>query len=197
MVKIIPLFNQEAQLLKALRKGDPKAQRQLYEKYSSKMMGVCLRYVGDYMAAEDVLVEGFMKVFEKIDQFKSEGSFEGWIRRIIINEALGYLRQRKRIQEEADLEEAQWQADGGNLADQTLEAEELMQLIECLPVGYRTVFNLYAIEGYAHAEIATMLSISESTSKSQLHRARALLQQYVGEWENESKKKVIYEKASS
>jgi RNA polymerase sigma factor (sigma-70 family) len=196
MVKIIPLFNQEAQLLKALRKSDPKAQRQLYEKYASRMMGVCMRYVGDSMTAEDILVAGFMRVFDKIEQFKGEGSFEGWIRRIMVNEALGHLRQRKRLHEETDLTEAHGQADVG-LADQDLEAEELMKLIEKLPIGYRTVFNLYAIEGYSHAEIAQMLGITESTSKSQLHRARAVLQQMLATWNNDFKKKANYEKASS
>ncbi len=196
MVKVIPLFNQEAQLIKALRKADPKAQRQLYDKYATRMLGVCRRYIADPMAAEDILVEGFMKIFDKIEQFKSEGSFEGWIRRIMVNEALGYLRQHKRDLLEATLDEAHGIADY-NVADQSLEATEMMQMIETLPSGYRTVFNLYAIEGYSHAEVAQMLGITESTSKSQLHRARALLQQLVSTWENEFKKKVNYEKASS
>lgn len=195
MVKVIPLFNQEAQLIKALRKADPKAQRQLYDKYATRMLGICRRYIGDPMAAEDVLVEGFMKVFDKIEQFKSEGSFEGWIRRIMVNEALGYLRLHKRDLQEATLDEAYGVADY-SFADQLLEAEEMMQMVETLPVGYRTVFNLYAIEGYSHAEVGTLLGITESTSKSQLHRARALLQQLVYNWENEFKKKVDYEKAS-
>ena len=197
MVRILPLYNQEAQLIKALRRADPKAQRQLYEKYASRMLGVCMRYVGDQMTAEDILVEGFMKVFSRIEQFKNEGSFEGWIRRIMVNESLGYLRQRKRLQEDLTLDEAHGVSDEGTLADQALEAREMMQMIETLPTGYRTVFNLYAIEGYTHAEIANMLGITESTSKSQLHRARALLQQLVMNWENEFKKKEIYEKASS
>ncbi|WP_247235911.1 RNA polymerase sigma factor [Telluribacter sp. SYSU D00476] len=196
MGKILPFFNQEAQLVKALQKADPKAQRQVYEKYSSRMLGVCMRYVGDRMSAEDVLVEGFMRVFDKIDQFKSEGSLEGWIRRVMVNEALGYLRQRKRLLDDVDLDEAQTVPDASPI-DQNLEAQELMNIIEGLPTGYRTVFNLYAIEGYSHAEIADLLGISESTSKSQLHRARALLQQLVMDWENGYKKKGTYEKASS
>jgi|AntAceMinimDraft_5_1070358.scaffolds.fasta_scaffold53101_2 RNA polymerase sigma-70 factor (ECF subfamily) len=196
MVKIIPFFNQEAQLIKALKKEDAKAQRQLYDKYSSKMLGVCMRYVGDQMTAEDVLVEGFMKVFSKIEQFKEEGSLEGWIRRIMVNEALSYLRQKKRSLEDTDLDEAQRVADTVQ-ADELLEAEDMKQMIDRLPSGYRTVFNLYAIEGYSHAEVAAMLRITESTSKSQLHRARALLQQYVEQWENEYKKKVNYERTSN
>lgn len=195
MSRILSLFNQEAQLLKALRKQDPKAQRQLYEKYSSRMLGLCVRYAGDEMIAEDIMVEGFMRVFNKIDQFNSDGSFEGWIRRIMVNESLGYLRKQKRILEDTLSDEAVNIPDY-NLADQDLHAEELLHMISELPVGYRTVFNLYAIEGYSHGEIAVMMNVSESTSKSQLHRARALLQKMVFEWEEEFKKKVNYEKTS-
>jgi RNA polymerase sigma-70 factor (ECF subfamily) len=195
MGRILALFSQEAQLVKALRKEDPKAQRQVYDKYSTRMLALCFRYVCDDMAAEDVMVEGFLKVFEKIGQFSGEGSFEGWIRRIMVNEALGYLRKQKRILEDNLSDEANNIPDYTQ-ADQNLQAEELLALIEALPVGYRTVFNLYAIEGYAHMEIAQMLGITESTSKSQLHRARALLQKMVSNWEDDFKKKVDYEKAS-
>jgi len=195
MSRILSLFNQEAQLVKALRKQDPKGQRQVYEKYSSRMLGLCFRYAGDEMIAEDIMVEGFMRVFSKIDQFSGEGSFEGWIRRIMVNEALGHLRKQKRILEDTLSDEAENIPDYA-LADQNLNAEELLELIGDLPVGYRTVFNLYAIEGYAHSEIAVMMGITESTSKSQLHRARALLQKMVAEWEVGFKKKVNYEKAS-
>ena len=195
MSRILSLFNHEAQLVKALRKQDPKAQRQVYEKYSPRMLGLCFRYAGEEMMAEDVMVEGFMRVFSKIDQYSGEGSFEGWIRRIMVNEALGHLRKQKRILEDTLSDEA------ANIpdyiyADQNLNEEELLDLIAELPVGYRTVFNLYAIEGYAHSEIAELMGITESTSKSQLHRARALLQKMVSEWETGFKKKVKYEKAS-
>ena len=195
MGRILALFSQEAQLVKALKKEDPKAQRQVYDKYSTRMLGLCFRYICDEMAAEDVMVEGFLKVFSKIDQFNSDGSFEGWIRRIMVNESLGHLRKQKRILEDNLSDEANNIPDYIQ-ADQQLEMQELLDLIERLPTGYRTVFNLYAIEGYAHIEIAEMLGITESTSKSQLHRARALLQKMVSEWENDFKKKVNYEKAS-
>jgi RNA polymerase sigma factor (sigma-70 family) len=195
MSRILSLFNHEAQLVKALRKQDPKAQRQVYEKYSSRMLGLCFRYAGEEMMAEDVMVEGFMRVFSKIDQYSGDGSFEGWIRRIMVNEALGHLRKQKRILEDTLSDDA------ANIpdylyADQNLNEEELLNLIAELPVGYRTVFNLYAIEGYSHSEIADLMGITESTSKSQLHRARALLQKMVSEWETGFKKKVNYEKAS-
>ena len=195
MSRILSLFNHEAQLVKSLRKQDPKAQRQLFEKYSPRMLGLCFRYAGDEMIAEDIMVEGFMRVFSKIDQFSGDGSFEGWMRRIMVNEALGFLRKQKRILEDTLSDEAENIADYA-YADQNLNAEELLALISELPSGYRTVFNLYAIEGYAHMEIAEMLGISESTSKSQLHRARAMLQKMVLDWESGLKKKVNYEKAS-
>ena len=195
MSRILSLFNHEAQLVKSLRKQDPKAQRQLFEKYSPRMLGLCFRYAGDEMIAEDIMVEGFMRVFSKIDQFSGDGSFEGWMRRIMVNEALGFLRKQKRILEDTLSDEAENIADYA-YADQNLNAEELLALISELPAGYRTVFNLYAIEGYAHMEIAEMLGISESTSKSQLHRARAMLQKMVLDWESGLKKKVNYEKAS-
>ena len=195
MGRILSLFNHEVQLVKALRKQDPKAQRQVYEKYSLRMLGLCFRYVSNDMVAEDVMVEGFLRVFSKIDQFSGEGSFEGWIRRIMVNEALGHIRKQKRIPEDAMSDEAENIPDYA-CADQNLNAEELLNLIGELPVGYRTVFNLYAIEGYAHSEIAELMGITESTSKSQLHRARALLQKMVSDWERGFKKKVDYEKAS-
>jgi len=159
------------------------------------MLALCFRYICDDMAAEDVMVEGFIRVFSKIEQFNEEGSFEGWIRRIMVNEALGYLRKQKRILEDTLSDEANNIPDYVH-ADQNLETQELLALIESLPTGYRTVFNLYAIEGYPHIEIAQMLGITESTSKSQLHRARAMLQKMVADWENDFKKKVEYEKAS-
>ena len=174
MGRILSLFNQEAQLITALNRDDPKAQRSVYDKYSSRMLGLCFRYVGDEMLAEDVMIEGFMKVFGKIGQFNSDGSFEGWIRRIMVNEALGYLRKQKRIPEDTLSDEASNIPDY-QLADQNLDAEELMVLIEQLPTGYRTVFNLYAIEGYKHSEIAARLGISEGTSKSQLNYAKQKL----------------------
>jgi len=159
------------------------------------MLGLCFRYVSDEMIAEDVMIEGFVRVFNKIDQFNEDGSFEGWIRRIMVNEALGYLRKQKNNPESAMSDEANNIADYA-LADQNLNAEELLNLIANLPMGYRTVFNLYAIEGYSHSEIAEMMGITESTSKSQLHRARALLQKMVSDWEGDLKKKIRYEKAS-
>ncbi|MFN8348010.1 MAG: sigma-70 family RNA polymerase sigma factor [Spirosomataceae bacterium] len=183
MVKILQLFTNESQMVKALQKGDPKAQRYFYDKYAARMLAVCVRYLTDEMEAEDVMIEGFMKVFERIDQFKGEGSFEGWVRRLITNEALMRLRTRRHIEMDIDAPEVMAQANF-DWAESSLEVNDLMALIAKLPTGYRTVFNLYAIEGYSHAEIAEQLGITESTSKSQLHRSRSLLQQMLKETED-------------
>lgn len=127
------------------------------------------------MEAEDILVTGFMKVFDRIDQFKGEGSFEGWIRRIMVNEALTHLRRNRSVYLETEIEQADREPDYNRLDDH-LEAEDLLKMIEALPPGYRIVFNMYAIDGYSHKEIAEQLGISENTSKSQLSRARSFLQ---------------------
>jgi len=183
MVKILQLFTNEGQMVRALQKGDPKAQRYFYDKYAARMLAVCVRYLTDQMEAEDVMIEGFMKVFDRIDQFKGEGSFEGWVRRLITNEALMRLRSRRHIEVDIEAPEVQYQTNF-DWADTSLETDDLLLLIGKLPTGYRTIFNLYAIEGYSHAEIAEQLGISESTSKSQLHRARGLLQQMLKEMES-------------
>ncbi|HEY5744664.1 MAG TPA: RNA polymerase sigma factor [Chryseolinea sp.] len=165
----------EDELIKGCLRRDRNAQKLLYDTYSSKMYGLCYRYVKDVMEAEDILVTAFMKVFDKIAQFKSEGSFEGWIRRIVVNEALTYLRRHRSMYLETELEQADREPDYNSLGDH-LEAEDLLKMIQELPTGYRIVFNLYAIDGYSHKEIAEQLGISENTSKSQLSRARTYLQ---------------------
>lgn len=174
--KIIPLFTSEEQLVKACQKADPKAQKRVYEKYAPKMLAICNRYLADEMEAEDVMIEGFMKVFDKINTFKLEGSFEGWIKRIMVNEALMTLRSKKKEGFSVSYEQIEYEQEPQTIQTQ-LEAAELMTIISKLPTGFRTVFNLYAIEGYSHADIAKELNISEGTSKSQLSRARVILQQ--------------------
>lgn len=167
--------SEEHLLVENCRKKDQKAQKEVFEKYSSKMLGVCNRYLRDFDQAEDVMVGGFVKVFSKIDQYKGDGSFEGWLRRIMVNESLTYIRKNKNMYLEVDIEAADREPDYQTL-NNTLEATDLLKLVHDLPTGYRTVFNMYAIEGYSHKEIAQKLGISENTSKSQLSRARGLLQ---------------------
>jgi RNA polymerase sigma factor (sigma-70 family) len=170
----------EDELIKGCLKRERNAQQALYDLYSSKMYALCYRYVRHAMEAEDVLVMAFTKIFDRIEQFKGEGSFEGWIRRIMVNEALTHLRKSRAMYVETELEQADREPDYDRLSDH-LEAEDLQKMIQELPPGYRLVFNMYAIDGYSHKEIAEQLGISENTSKSQLSRARTYLQKILME----------------
>ncbi len=167
--------NAEEQMLKDCIKRKPSAQKALYDRFAGKMLGVCMRYIHDREEAEHVMIGGMVKVFDKLDQFSGEGSLEGWIRRVMVNESLMYIRKHKNMSLEVEVEKAEYEPDYQGL-ESNLEAADLMALINELPIGYRTVFNLYAIEGYGHKEIAEMLQINENTSKSQLSRARKYLQ---------------------
>ena len=173
----------EEELIRKCGRKQPKAQREMYDLYSSLMYGVCLRYLKEPQLAEEVMIVAFTKVFDKIDQFKFEGSFEGWMRRIMVNESLTYLRKNKYMYKEVDIEAVDREPDLSKIDDH-LEAEDLLKVIQELPIGYRTVFNMYAIEGYSHKEIAKQLGVSENTSKSQLSRARSLLKQQLLNHEN-------------
>ena len=163
------MMRSDEQLIAGCLKGDKLSQRDLYDRYSRKMFGVCLRYCNNREDAEEVLQEGLLKVFHKLADFKKEGALESWIKRIIINTALDFYRRNKNKQRETE-----WQ-DNITISIEPLtelKTKELLQVIQNLPLGFRTVFNLYAIEGYNHGEIAGMLNISEGTSKSQYSRAR-------------------------
>lgn len=166
----------DEQLVQGCIQNEAAAQRKLYDKYARKMFGVCLRYAGSREEAEDFLQEGFVKIFQKISSFKHEGSLEGWIRRIMVNCALDHLRQQK-LNWSGNEPEDNRQAEEVTL--DRINAQDLLNLIGELPKGFRTVFNLYAIEGYNHREIGEMLGISENTSKSQYSRARAQLAEKV------------------
>ncbi|MCC2544817.1 sigma-70 family RNA polymerase sigma factor [Hymenobacter sp. BT175] len=165
----------DAELIAACRQGSSRAQKQLYERFAGLMFGVCLRYLRQRDDAQEAMLGGFTKVFRALDQYRHEGSFEGWIRRIMVNEALGQLRRKEPLHMAIDdysVDVASTPAD----AESQMNAADLMALLAELPAGYRTVFNLYALEGYSHPEIAELLGISEGTSKSQLSKARAMLQ---------------------
>ncbi|WP_256469206.1 RNA polymerase sigma factor [Parasegetibacter sp. NRK P23] len=153
-------------------------QAALYERFAPKMYGVCLRYTSDQEEAQDILQEGFIKVFRNLEKFRQEGSFEGWIRRIVINTAIEHFRRRKHLQPVTEKEEAAIEATEESALDRLAE-KDIIALVRQLSPGYRAVFNLYVIEGYGHKEIAEMLGISEGTSKSQLARAKAVLQRLV------------------
>lgn len=166
----------EQELIDLCIKGDRMAQRALYDRLASRMLSLCLRYVGDRTTAEDIMQEGFVTLFTRLDSFRGHGSFEGWARKIFVNTALMYLRKKDALKMSDDIDAAR------NLStDMASQMEdigylELMKLITSLPAGFRTVFNMYVIEGYSHKEIAEMLDISEITSRSQLSRARTWLQ---------------------
>jgi RNA polymerase sigma-70 factor (ECF subfamily) len=188
--------SKEDELIKGCLRRDRVSQQQLFDLYSSKMYGICYRYVRHGMEAEDILVTAFTKIFEKIDQFKGEGSFEGWIRRIIVNESLTHLRKARTMYLETELEQADLEPDYNKLSDH-LEAEDLLAMIQQLPAGYRVVFNMYAIDGYSHKEIAQHLGISENTSKSQLSRARVYLQKLLADASLETFKKISNDESAS
>ncbi len=176
-LKVIQLYKDEAHLIKKAVRKNREAQHMLYELHAPKMLSVCRYYIKDVQQAEEVLLNGFFKVFTKIKYFKNEGSFEGWIRRIMIREAISYLRQKKQIQFVSDDIEV---TEGyTNNIESQIDVAEIQGLIDSLPEGYRMVFVMYAIEGYKHSEISTLLNISQGTSKSQLFKARKLLQKQV------------------
>ncbi|MBC6989867.1 MULTISPECIES: RNA polymerase sigma factor [Hymenobacter] len=165
----------DADLIAACRQGSSRAQKLLYERFAGMMLGVCIRYLRHREDAEEVMLMGFVKVFRALDQYRHEGSFEGWIRRIMVNEALGQLRRKEPLHLAIDDYSADVAVTAADAESQLNEAD-LLGLLAELPAGYRTVFNLYALEGYSHPEIGELLGISEGTSKSQLSKARAMLQ---------------------
>ncbi|MDR3245234.1 MAG: sigma-70 family RNA polymerase sigma factor [Prevotellaceae bacterium] len=169
----------DEQLIKGCIKKDIRAQKQLYEKYSPLMMSVCFRYVKDREIAQNLLQDGFIKLFDKIHTYSGTGSFVGWMRRIFVNTALEHLRRNDVFKYSTDVDAAfDVESEDESPVDK-ISAAELMQCIAELPQGFRTVFNMFAIEGYSHAEIAERLGIQESTSRSQYARARTLLQQKI------------------
>ena len=189
MLRLIPFFTTETQLIAALKRGEGRAHKVVYERYAGKMLAVCTRYCANRNDAEEVMLDGFMRVFEKIGQFREDGSFEGWMRRVMITESLMFLRKNKQWRQEVPMDDVLVEPDY-EWADTAVNENDLLRMVNQLPDGYRTVFNLYAIEGYAHAEIGEMLGISEGTSKSQLSRARTMLQGNLKKLEQESQRPV-------
>lgn len=159
-------------------KGNRKAQKALYDKYSAKMMGVCIRYAPDIPTAEDILQDGFVKAFRNLEKFRFDGSFEGWLRRIIVNTAIEHYRRKNHLYPLLEAADTDMDVSDDHVINK-LAAEDIIALIKQLSPGYRTVFNMYVVEGYSHKEIAKQLNISEGTSKSQLARARYILMEEV------------------
>jgi RNA polymerase sigma-70 factor (ECF subfamily) len=166
----------EEALLQGCLKNNAAAQKELYEKYSPKMMAVCYRYAHSREDAEDMLQEGFIKVFSQIHSFENRGAFEGWIRRIVVHTCINILKKNKKFNESVDLIHASSLQVREENIPSIIQAKQVIECIRLLPIGYRTVLNLYAIEGYSHKEISDMLDIEESTSRSQYTRAKAMLE---------------------
>src|SRR5579863_6769488 len=166
------------ELVKRCRAGERKSQELLYKQFASKMLGVCLRYATDRMEAEDMLQNGFIRVFQKINDYRGDGAFEGWVRRIMVHSSIEYYRKHHKMMQVVELE-AGSEPSVNAAASANLDAKDLMILIQQLAPGYRIVFNLYAIEGYSHKEVSELTGISEGASKSQLSRARAILKEQI------------------
>lgn len=171
----------EKDLIKRCVAGERKAQEELYKRYAPQMWGVCLRFTKNRMAAEDILQEGFVKVFYKLKQYNGEGSFEGWIRRTIVNTAINHHKKDSNINKDLDVDEIKEQNYIHPKIIDQLTINELMEVIREMPERYQLVFNLFVVEGYTHKEIGETLNITENTSKSQLSRARNLFQKLIKE----------------
>ena len=174
----------DLQLIESCKRGDRASQKAVYDRLASRMFPVCIRYAGDRESAQDILQDGFITLFTKLDDFKGDGSFEGWARKIFVTTALMYLRKKDVLKISDELDQAKGMKAETVTQTQNLGYKELMELIMTLPPGFRTVFNLYALEGYSHKEIGEMLGISETTSRTQLSRARTWLQNKIKEREN-------------
>lgn len=170
----------EKQLIKDCLKGDAKAQKRFYDLYAPRMYGVCLRYAKDADTAKDYLQEAFIRVYNHLEQYRFEGSLEGWVRRVVVNTALEKLRKNDVLKNAKELEVLKGSTSHLATPVDQLSEQELVALIQTLPPGFRMVFNLFAIEGYSHHEIGKMLNISEGTSKSQFARARQWLMLRLG-----------------
>ncbi|WP_295653868.1 RNA polymerase sigma factor [uncultured Mucilaginibacter sp.] len=167
------------ELVAECNKGNRKAHEGLYKMFAPKMLGVCMRYATDRMEAEDMLQNGFVKVFNKMGDYRGEGSFEGWVRRIMVHTSIEYYRKHHKMMQIVDIETPGIEPSVDPLAASNLGVKDLLALIQQLPPGYRMVFNLYAIEGYSHKEIGETMAISEGASKSQLSRARGILKEQI------------------
>ncbi|MBO4231948.1 MAG: sigma-70 family RNA polymerase sigma factor [Bacteroidales bacterium] len=172
--------NNDSELIEGCIRNDRKSQKELYERYSSKMLGVCFRYTNSTEEAEDAMVEGFMNVFTHIASYRQECALETWIRKIMVNSALSHLRQRNKHLN-ISIEETVIEEQDNSIVkpEEKFAADDLMKLIQKMPDGYKVIFNLFAVEGFSHKEIAEQLNISESTSKSQFFRARKWLMERI------------------
>ena len=174
----------DLKLIESCKEGDRASQKVLYDRLAPRMFPLCIRYAGDRVLAEDILQEGFLTLFTRLDSYKGDGSFEGWARKIFVTTALMDLRKKDVLKMSDDIDTLRGMKAESTSQIQNIGYKELMELISSLPPGFRTVFNMYALEGFSHKEIGEMLGISETTSRTQLSRARAWLQNKIKEREN-------------
>lgn len=165
----------DEQICEGCIRGEPASQKALYDRFARQMMAVCMRYARNGEQAQDILQDGFVKVFQKISSYRGDGPLGGWIARTMVNTALDHIRREKHYDRSVDLTEAEYLAQEESTAVSKLSTQELMEIIQALPPGYRSVFNMFAIEGYSHKEIANELGVTENTSKSQFMKAKAYL----------------------
>jgi RNA polymerase sigma-70 factor (ECF subfamily) len=180
-LKVINLHGNEKELIELAVEKNRHAQHQIYSNFAPRMLSVCRQYIKDDHQAEDIMITAFMKVFTNLKNFEQKGSFEGWIRRIMINECISFIRVNKKLK---FIEDENFFEERHNNIESQFSVEDIQFLIDNLPEGYKMIFNLHAIEGFKHQEIATMLGISESTSKSQLSHARKMLQEHITKLKN-------------
>lgn len=173
---------EEKELINLCANRDRNAQKVIYELFSPKMFAICLRYIGDREEALDLLHDGFILLFDKIGSYKGIGSFEGWIRKFFVNNALMYLRKRSLIRYPEEISVVDKEKINEETPLDHITSKELLKVVSSMPVGFRTVFNLYILEGYNHQEIADMLKITESSSRSQLSRARVWLKEHINDF---------------
>lgn len=170
-------MKEDLNILEGCKKGDQKAQALLYHRYKAKLFVLCLRYADSYEEAEDFLQDGFIHIFKDLYRFQPFGSLEAWMRKVVVNVALQHIRKKRRLFQTTEISPMISQLESNENPFSDLSAKNLIRMIQTLPTGYRTVFNLFVIEGYSHQEIGELLEISEGTSKSQLSRAKAVLRE--------------------
>lgn len=178
----------ESDLIKGSIAGDRRMQEELYRRFAPKMYAVCLRYANNTDDAQDLLQEGFIKIYKNLHRFRAEGSFEGWVRRVFVNTSIEHFRKKSAQLSSVSEKEENTIEDADITALDSLAEKDIINIVQELSPGYRTVFNLYVVEGYAHKEIGELLGISEGTSKSQLARAKAILQKKVTQYLSDTKK---------
>ena len=182
-MRVLYLHQEEKEIIQLAIDNNRAAQQKIYTQFSPKMLSVCRQYIKDIHQAEDIMITAFMKVFVNLKNFQHNGSFEGWIRRIMVNECIAHIRVQKKV---SFLDEENYTENSFNNIESQFSVEDIQFLIDNLPDGYKMIFNLYAIEGYKHQEIASMLGINEGTSKSQLSHARKILKEQITKLKNYS-----------